>query len=170
MTALPRRAGVAFALFLGFALTGPVSSAAQSVEASSRVRRALGALEDSSRVRLQTPRFVVHDGLFLGLRRDSVVVRYVGDPFTVSLDEVVGLDVWGARWRATAVQAGAVGLVAGAATGLFLAYFKCGDAVADCDAHAGRVALRWGLVFGAAGGMTGALVGSRLRHWRTVVP
>lgn len=170
MTVLPLRAGVACVLFLSFALAGPVSSAAQSVEASSRVRRTLEALEDSSRVRIQTPRFVVHDGLFLGLRQDSVVVRYVGDPFTVSLDEVVGLDVWGTRWRSTAVQAGAVGLVAGAAAGLFLAYFKCGDAVADCDSHAGRVALRWGLVFGTTGGVVGALAGSRLRNWRTVLP
>lgn len=170
MSALPSRVGLACLLFFALALSGPVDADAQSAEAGPRVRRTLGGLPDSARVRLLAPGLIVDDGRFRGFRQDSVWVDYADARFAVGLDELEGLEVRGSRWQSLALQSGAVGLVAGAATGLFLAYFRCGDLVQECDAHAGGVALRWGLVFGAGGGLVGALVGSRMTRWRRVFP
>lgn len=169
---MPRTLPASRTLLLGLCafVALPLSVRGQAPEARDPVRRALGALDDSARVRLLAPGLVVDDGVFLGLTRDSVRLGYADARFSVGLDEIEGLEVQGTRLRSTALQSGAVGLVAGAAAGFFLAYFKCGDDVFDCDGHAARVALRWGAVFGTAGTGLGALAGSRLRRWRPVFP
>lgn len=144
-------------------------AAAQRTDEGGRLRRALGALPDSARVRLMAPGVIVEDGLLLGLLQDSLLVADADARFSVGLREIEGLSVQGSRARSVALQAGAVGLVAGAAAGFFLGYFHCGDDVQECG-HARTVALRWGLVFGSAGVVVGGVVGSRMQVWREVFP
>ncbi|GMV04743.1 MAG: hypothetical protein AMXMBFR53_10230 [Gemmatimonadota bacterium] len=144
--------------------------AGQSAAGSDRLRRAVDALGDSARIRLLAPGVMVDDGLFLGLRSDSLLVADADARFRVGLGEVEGLSVQGSRWLEIGLQSGAVGLVAGAAAGYFLGYFHCGDEVRECGSHARGVGLRWGLVFGSAGVLGGGAVGSRMRRWERVFP
>lgn len=148
----------------------PAPAAAQAPEGAVRLRRAVGALGDSARVRVLAPGVMVYDGLFLGLRSDSLVVADADARFSVGLDEIEGLSVEGSRWLEVGLQAGAVGLVAGAAAGYFLGYLNCGDTVQHCGSHARGVGVRWGLVFGSAGFLGGGMVGSRIRRWERVFP
>ena len=164
-----RRTLVAAALVLAPAgVPGPLSG--QAASETGALRRTLLTLGDSARVRLMAPGVVVEGGLLLGLRSDSVLVADADARFTVGLDEIEALAVEGSLWRSVGLQSGAVALVAGAAAGFFLGYANCGNQFEGCDQHAWRVALRWGLVFGAGGAVAGATIGSRMRRWRQVFP
>lgn len=168
MTASALRTAALAALVLSLFAVSPAG--AQSADGADRIRRVMGSLGDSARVRLLAPGVVVDDGLFLGLRRDSVLVGDADARFAVGLAEIEGLSVESSRWMSVGAQAGAVTLVAGAAAGFFLGYFHCGDLVQECGGHAQNVALRWGLGLGAVGTVAGAIAGSRLRQWRRVFP
>ena len=110
------------------------------------------------------------DGLFLGMAGDSLRVSDADAAFMVGLNEIESLSLRRSRWLGVGAQAGAVGLVVGAAAGFFLGYFNCGDLVQDCGGHARNVALRWGAVFAATGAVAGGVVGSRMKQWGEVYP
>lgn len=155
-------------LLLG-ALALPVAGASQTV-AERDLRRSVSALGDSAHVQVMAPGVVVDDGYFLGLRLDSIRVVSADAVITMGLDEIEAFSVEGTRWKSVGVQGGIVGLVAGATAGFFLGYGRCGNQLQGCDEHAWRVALRWGMVFGAGGAVGGGVIGSRLRRWRSVFP
>lgn len=166
---IPSRLGLSALLCLAFLVIAP-SLAAQAPSGTASLRKALLAARDSTRVRLTAPGLWVDDGLFLGLEGDSLRVAEADAAFLVGLHEVESLSLRRSRWLGVGAQAGAVGLVVGAAAGFFLGYFNCGDLVQDCGGHARDVALRWSGVFATAGAVTGGLLGSRMKRWGEVYP
>lgn len=163
------RLGLPGFLCLAFLLLAP-GLAAQAPSGTAALRRALLAARDSTRIRLAAPGLVVDDGLFLGLAGDSLRVAEADAAFMVGLNELESLSLRRSRWLGVGAQAGAVGMVVGAAAGFFLGYFNCGDLVEDCGGHARNVALRWSAVFTATGAVAGGVLGSRMKQWGEIYP
>lgn len=152
------------------AVVGSPSGVAAQEGTAPQLRRTLQSLEDSSRVQILAPGIVISDGLFLGVRDDSLRVAEADALLVVGLDEIEGFSVRGSRWRSLALQGAAVGIVAGFMAGYMKGSYQCGQSPDWCDSRSWREGVNWSATLGVSGAVLGGVIGSRLRRWRSIFP
>lgn len=134
---------------------------------SAEPRRALEALSPCQRIRIEVPAEGRLEGRYLGLRDGRFGLRTDETELQVPVDQLRRLWVRGNRAGTGAIVGGAVGAVAGAVLGATLAEFACAETEESCGFAGGVLT---GLLFGAAGAGSGALVGLAIPRWKSRYP
>lgn len=146
--------------------TGDLS--AQSVDES--VRRQVSNLADSALVRVIAPGVFVDPGRFLGVFGDSLRLADADVRLAVSFDELEELSVQRSQWLEAALTAAGVAAVFGGAAGYFLGTGDCDFQIDGCGRHQINGIVYYGGMAALAGGVVGAIVGSRHHEWRRIFP
>lgn len=126
-------------------------------------------LAPGTEVRVNTPMLFIEEGSYRGLAPGVVEIEYGGRIVPVNLRDIRTLlvednhPVEGMLWGL------GVGILAGSLTGLMVGSFGCPTPDA-CESTEREGAIRWGSVIGAAGAITGFVVGRHSVYWRPVFP
>ncbi len=146
--------------------SGPLTG--QTVDAS--VRRAVGNLGDSARVRVIAPGVFVDAGRFLGVSGDSLRLADADVRLSVAFDELEELAVERSQWLKVSATTAGVAAVFGGAIGFFLGTSNCDLQISGCGRHQINGIAQYGGWGVLIGGAVGAIIGSQRTEWRTIFP
>ena len=172
---MPRAFLFSLTLLFSFASPAVANDHADSLQPHSRVRLSVYKPELTrilsgaplSKKQLRREKFI---GTLQGRRDDDVVIR-VGDPETelaVPTKSVERIE-YSRGMHGCTVEGASVGVLAGAAGGIGLAFIACSGG--DCEGDSrGMLAALFGGVGALVGGTVGAITGSQMRceKWRAI--
>jgi len=180
ITVAPSRPACATArvgLLLGAALfvlmlPRPAQLMAQTVQGSrpnERLVAVLSGLSPSQEVQIVTPRYLIDDAIFVGLRPGYLDVTQDGTPVPLDLTEVRAVSVRANHALQGTLWGAAAGILIGGVTGMMVASFDCTTA-SSCNETEQAGAVRWATVFGVGGAVGGFVFGRYSVYWKPIFP
>lgn len=165
-----RRLVLSAAALLAMAGTAaPADTQEPSVSPEARLRMLFSSLGPSDEVQIVTPLHFVERAQYEGIDGSSITVRQDGAVVPLDFVDIRAVSVRSNHQWQGALWGLGTGLLVGSVTGMMVASFDCTSAQ-GCNTTEREGAIRWGSVFGAAGAVTGFVIGRTNVYWRPLFP